>query len=72
MAAPRQALSQAHPSKTNVLSVALISILVLIISLQIWLLSASLNTSLGGHTNVAWPAFYASLALFLTDGNNTS
>lgn len=66
MATPRQALSQAHPSKTNVLSVALISVLVLIISLQIWLLSASLNTSLGGHTNVAWPAFYASLALFLT------
>jgi NNP family nitrate/nitrite transporter-like MFS transporter len=65
MAATRQALSQAHPAKTNVLSVGLIWVLILIISLQIWLLSASVNTSLGGHANVAWSAFYASLALFL-------
>jgi NNP family nitrate/nitrite transporter-like MFS transporter len=65
MAVTRQALSQAHPAKTNVLSVGLISVLILIISLQIWLLSASLSTSLGGHADIAWPAFYASLALFL-------
>ena len=65
MAVPRQALSQAHPAKTNVLSVGLIYVLILIVSLQIWLLSASVNTSLGGHADIAWPAFYASLALFL-------
>jgi hypothetical protein len=65
MAAPRQALSQAHPAKTNVLSVGLINVLILIVSLQIWLLSASVNTSLGGHTNIAWTAFYGSLALFV-------
>ncbi|MFZ0711525.1 MAG: DUF6755 family protein, partial [Terrimicrobiaceae bacterium] len=65
MANPRQALSQAHPAKTNVLSVGLIYVLILIVSLQIWLLSASVNTSLGGHANIAWTAFYASLALFL-------
>ena len=65
MAATRQALSQAHPAKTNVLSVGLIYVLILIVSLQIWLLSASVNTSLGGHANIAWTAFYGSLALFL-------
>jgi NNP family nitrate/nitrite transporter-like MFS transporter len=65
MAASRQALSQAHPAKTNVLSIGLTCILVLIVSLQIWLLSASLNTSLGGDRHIAWPAFYASLGLFL-------
>ena len=65
MAVPRQALSQAHPAKTNVLSVGLIYVLILIVSLQIWLLSASVNTSLGGHANIAWTAFCASLALFL-------
>ena len=48
MSATRQALSQVHPAKTNVLSVGLICVLILIVSLQIWLLSASLNTSLGG------------------------
>jgi len=45
--------------------VGLIYVLILIVSLQIWLLSASVNTSLGGHADIAWPAFYASLALFL-------
>lgn len=65
MANTRQALSQAHPAKTNVLSVGLISVLIVIVCLQIWLLSASVNTSMGGHANIAWPAFYASLALFL-------
>ena len=65
MSATRQALSQVHPAKTNVLSVGLICVLILIVSLQIWLLSASLNTSLGGEANIAWPAFYASVALFL-------
>jgi MFS transporter, NNP family, nitrate/nitrite transporter len=65
MSATRQFLSQVHPAKTNVLSVALICVLILIVSLQIWLLSASLNTSLGGETNIAWPGFYASVALFL-------
>jgi hypothetical protein len=65
MTPTRQALSQAHPAKTNVLSVGLINVLILIVSLQIWLLSASLNTSLGGHANIAWTAFYGSLALFI-------
>jgi hypothetical protein len=65
MAALRQALSQAHPARTNVLSIGLIHVLILIVSLQIWLLSASVNTSLGGHANIAWTAFYASMALFL-------
>jgi MFS transporter, NNP family, nitrate/nitrite transporter len=64
MSATRQALSQVHPAKTNVLSVGLICVLILIVSLQIWLLSASLNTSLGGEASIAWPSFYASVALF--------
>ena len=66
MSATRQALSQVHPAKTNVLSVGLICVLILIVSLQIWLLSASLNTSLGGEAGIAWPAFYASVVLFLS------
>ncbi len=65
MADFRRAQSQAHPAKTNVLSVGLISLLILVISLQIWLLSASANTALGGDKAVAWPAFYASLVLLI-------
>lgn len=61
----RRAQSQAHPNKTNALFVGIIGVLVLIVSLQVWLLTAVLNTALGGDRSIVWPAFYASLALFL-------
>ncbi len=61
----RRAQSQAHPSKTNTLLAAIIGVLVLIVSMQVWLLVTVLNTSLGGDTAIVWPAFYASLGLFL-------
>lgn len=61
----RRAQSQAHPNKTNTLFVGIIGVLILIVSLQVWLLTAVLNTALGGDLAIVWPAFYASLALFL-------
>jgi NNP family nitrate/nitrite transporter-like MFS transporter len=60
----RTAQSQAHPSKTNTLLLGIICVLILIVSMQIWLLTASLNTALEGVGGVKWPAFWASLALF--------
>ena len=57
MAPSRQALSQAHPAKTNVLSAGLMCVLILIVIMQIWLLSASLNNSLEGHNAIEWPPF---------------
>lgn len=60
----RRAQSQAHPNKTNTLFIGVIGVLVLIVSLQVWLLTAVLNTALGGDHSIVWPAFYASLALF--------
>jgi NNP family nitrate/nitrite transporter-like MFS transporter len=61
----RRAQSQAHPTKTNLVLAGVIALLVMIVSLQIWLLVAGLNTALGGDRSIVWPAFYASLALFL-------
>lgn len=61
----RRAQSQAHPNKTNTLFVGIIGVLILIVSLQVWLLTAVLNTALGGDRAIVWPAFYASLALFV-------
>ncbi len=55
----------AHPSKTNTIMVGVITLLITMLALQIWLLSAGLDTALGGDRSVAWPAFHASLALFL-------
>lgn len=61
----RQAQNQAHPSKTNTLLSTFIGVMIVILSLQIWLLIASLGTTLGGDDSIALPAFLASLVLFV-------
>lgn len=62
----RDAQRQAHPTKTNTLSLGIICVLVLILAMQIWLLTAALNESLDGNNAVKWPGFWASVALFLS------
>jgi NNP family nitrate/nitrite transporter-like MFS transporter len=62
----RNAQLQAHPSKTNTLSLGIISVLLLVLVMQIWLLTAALNESLDGNNAVKWPAFWASVALFFS------
>lgn len=61
----RDARNQAHPSKTNTLSLGIICVLVLVITMQVWLLTAALNESLEGDNAAKWPAFLASTFLFL-------
>ena len=61
----RRAQAQSHPSKTNVILLGVIVLLILIVSLQVWLLTAGLNTALGGDRSIVWAAFWASLVLFL-------
>jgi uncharacterized BrkB/YihY/UPF0761 family membrane protein len=61
----KDAQNKAHPNKTNTLMSALIVILILNISIQIWLLYTGLNNALGKHKDIAIPAFIASLVLFL-------
>lgn len=60
----REAQRQAHPTKTNTLLLGVMCVLILILIMQIWLLTAALNESLDGHNAVKWPAFWVSLALF--------
>ena len=61
----REAQSNAHPNKSNTLISALICVLILNISIQIWLLYTALNNGLDNHSGIAWPAFAGSLVLFL-------
>lgn len=51
--------------RSNTVLAGIIALLLGIVSLQIWLLTATLNTSLGGDQGIVWPAFYASLVLFI-------
>ncbi len=60
----REAQRQAHPTKTNTLLLGVMCVLILILIMQIWLLTAALNESLDGHNAVKWPAFWVSLSLF--------
>lgn len=57
----KQTLSQ---RKGNQVISGIIALLLGIVSIQIWLLTATLNTSLDGDKQIVWPAFYASLVLF--------
>ncbi len=57
---------QAHPSKTNTLSLGIVCVLILILIMQIWLLTSALNESLDGNNSVKWPAFIASVVLFVS------
>ncbi|MBE2180140.1 MAG: hypothetical protein IAE97_06680 [Chthoniobacterales bacterium] len=61
----REAQRQAHPTKTNTLSLGIICVLILVLVMQVWLLTAALNESLDGNNAVKWPAFIASSVLFL-------
>jgi Na+-driven multidrug efflux pump len=61
----RDAQRQAHPSKTNTLSLAIIFVQILVLTMQVWLLTAGLNESLDGNNAVKWPAFIASVVLFI-------
>ncbi len=62
----RNAQRQANPAKTNTLSLGINCVLILILVMQIWLLTGSLNESLDGNNAVKWPAFAASVFLFLS------
>ncbi len=61
----REGQNQAHPNKTSTLMLALIVILMANVSIQIWLLYTALNNALAQNKDIAFPAFLASLFLFL-------
>ena len=57
--------NQANPNKLNNIPSTLIFILILNVTIQIWLLYASLNNALENNREILIPAFIASLILFL-------
>lgn len=60
----RDAQNKAHPNKSNTLLLAIITIQILIVGIQIWLLYTGLNNALSHDTGIALPAFIVSLLLF--------
>src|SRR5688572_2836019 len=62
----RDAQRNAHPTKTATISLVIICVLILVLTMQVWLLTAALNESLDGNNAVKWPGFWASIALFFS------
>lgn len=48
-------------SQRMTIILGILSIIVLIVILQLWLLTATMNAYLGGDTSILWPAALASL-----------
>jgi uncharacterized BrkB/YihY/UPF0761 family membrane protein len=61
----RRSQNQSNPNKLNAILSTLIFILILNVTVQIWLLYASLNNALENNKEILMPAFIASLVLFL-------
>lgn len=61
----RYTQNEAHPNKTNTLMTAIVVVLIMTVSIQIWLLYSALNNALDDNFNIAVAAFMGSGALFL-------
>ena len=68
----RTSQNRANPNKLNNILSTLIFILILNVSIQIWLLYASLNNALENNREILIPAFVASLILFLISPSKPS
>ena len=51
------------PQKTTIVY-GILSVVLILVVLQLWLLTATMNAFLGGDDSVVWPAALASLACF--------
>ncbi|PRY01208.1 hypothetical protein CLV24_1502 [Pontibacter ummariensis] len=59
-----EARVEAHPNKTNTLTLGIIMLLIGILSIQIWLLYSALNNALDENQDLALASFIGSLVLF--------
>lgn len=62
----RDEQNAAHPNKVNTLMSAIIVVLILIISLQIWMMYGALNNALDQHHAFACATFGGSVFMFFT------
>jgi len=65
MSSFRRGQNESNPNKLNAIFSTVIFILILNVTIQIWLLYASLNNALDNNKEILIPAFVASLGIFL-------
>ena len=54
-------------SQRGTISYGILSLILLLVVMQLWLLSATMNAYLGGDETVPWPAALASVILFVAN-----
>jgi hypothetical protein len=52
------------PQRSRVVSYAIALFLLILVTMQLWLLTATMNAYLGGDESVIWPAAVASIVCF--------
>ena len=58
-------LTPVHPQPEDPIVYGMLSFVLMLVILQLWLFTATMNAYLGGDGGVVWPAAAASLACFL-------
>jgi peptidoglycan/LPS O-acetylase OafA/YrhL len=61
----RGSQNEAHPNKSNTLITGIITILIVVVSIQVWFLYSSLNNALDDNFDIAVATFLGSLVLAL-------
>ncbi|MCL1934492.1 MAG: hypothetical protein FWF53_11855 [Candidatus Azobacteroides sp.] len=61
----RETQNLIHPDKTNILMATIVVILIVIVTLQLWIMYGALNSSEDSNQVFVWAAFGASLLLFI-------
>ena len=54
-------------NQRGTISYGILSLILLLVVMQLWLLSATMNAYLGGDETVLWPAAAASIILFVAN-----
>jgi hypothetical protein len=54
-------------NQRGTISYGILSLILLLVVMQLWLLSATMNAYLGGDESVLWPAALASVILFVAN-----
>lgn len=57
-------MSAAGPRRSPAVSYAIALFLLILVTMQLWLLTATMNAYLGGDESVIWPAAAASIVCF--------
>jgi hypothetical protein len=61
---PRQKARPLSQQERSTITYGILCVVLVLVILQLWLLTATMNAFLGGHHTIVWPAAVASIVCF--------